>query len=360
MSRYDLSREELGALLAGLPSWRGDQLYDGLYRRLAEPEELTDLPSALRRQLASEEALRPALKVLREEHADHDTTIKWLFGLSDGASIETVLMYYPRHATVCVSSQAGCAMGCTFCATGQAGYERQLRAGEIIEQVVRAARAAKTAGRRLDHVVFMGMGEPFANFAAVLQAVRAINSDLGLAARHITLSTVGLIPQIRLLAKEPLQVNLAVSLHAARDELRNELVPINRRYPIGELIDACAHYLEQTKRRISFEWALIDHVNDQERDVAELAELAQTVRAHVNLIPLNETALGGTRGLLGASPARVRAFRDGLLARGITTTVRQTRGRSIAAACGQLASSTVPLVLGKRPRLTTKHTRTST
>jgi 23S rRNA (adenine2503-C2)-methyltransferase len=246
-------------------------------------------------------------------------------------------MLYPERATVCVSSQAGCAMGCGFCATGQAGFARHLGVGEIVEQVVRAARRARHADRRVSNVVFMGMGEPLANEANVWPAVERLHGALGLSARHITISTVGIVPGIRTLAERALPVNLAVSLHAADDELRDTLVPINRRYPLEVLMDACADYLRARGRRLSFEWALIDGVNDRPVDARRLAERCRALPlpAHVNLIPLNPTPGFGTR---GTPPERVRAFRDQLLVHGVNATVRRNRGVEIDAACGQLAA----------------------
>ena len=226
-------------------------------------------------------------------------------------------------------------MGCTFCATGQAGFTRQLSTGEVLEQVMFATRAA--APRRLSNVVFMGMGEPLANYKATLDAVRRLHEYRGLSARHLTVSTVGVAPAIERLAKEGLALTLAVSLHAANNETRDELVPLNRRYPLERLHEACVNWVATTSRRLSFEWALIDGVNDTDRALDELARYADSLRAHVNLIPLNPTPGYLVR---GSSPERVRAFRDGLEAQGINVTVRHTRGRSIDAACGQLASVT--------------------
>jgi 23S rRNA (adenine2503-C2)-methyltransferase len=264
-------------------------------------------------------------------------TVKFLWQLEGGSRIETVLMLYRDRATVCISSQAGCAMACGFCATGQAGFTRHLTTGEIVEQVVRAARRARALDRRVSNVVFMGMGEPLANFTAVWGAVERLHGDFGLSARHLTISTVGLIPGIRELARRPLPVNLAVSLHAANDELRNELVPINKRYPIDDLIAACGDYLGVKNRRISFEWAMIDGINDRGSDAAELALLCRRLRprAHVNLIPLNPTPGYATR---GTPLARVHEFRDRLESLGVNATVRQNRGTDIDAACGQLAA----------------------
>jgi 23S rRNA (adenine2503-C2)-methyltransferase len=230
-------------------------------------------------------------------------------------------------------------MACGFCATGQGGFERNLTVGEIVEQVVRAARRANEGPtpRRVSNIVFMGMGEPMANYDRMIGAVHRIHGDIGISARHLTISTVGIIPGIRRLTDEPLPVNLAVSLHAANDELRDELVPINKRYPINELMQACRDYLDNKNRRISFEWAMIDGINDQPRDARELAQLCGqlTPSAHVNLIPLNPTPGWPTK---GTSAAGVRAFAQQLEDLGVNVTVRRNRGTDIDAACGQLAA----------------------
>jgi 23S rRNA (adenine2503-C2)-methyltransferase len=338
--RYGISRADLARVLAGQPAYRVEQVWRGLYDQLLEPDEMTNLPRQLRAELNAMPELSPQLTLDRETVSDGGQTRKWLFSLADGSRIETVLMHYPGRTTVCVSSQAGCALACSFCATGQAGFTRHLASGEIVEQVVRAARAARASDRRLGNVVFMGMGEPFANYGRVWCAVERLNEDLGLAARHLTISTVGMIPGIVRLSKERLQVNLAVSLHAANDELRDQLVPINRRYPIARLMDACAEYLDQTRRRVSFEWALIEGVNDRPSDSAELAALARPLGAHVNLIPLNSTPGYPAK---GTPRARVTAFRAELLGAGVNATVRQNRGTDIAAACGQLAAERPPI-----------------
>jgi 23S rRNA (adenine2503-C2)-methyltransferase len=328
-TRYHPDREALAGLLEGEPRYRVDQVWQGLYEHLAEPSDITNLPKGLRERLATE--LPPALSLTAESVSDDGDTRKWLWELADGARVETVLMHYPDRATVCVSTQAGCAMACSFCATGQAGFERHLTTGEIVEQVVVAARAARP--RRLSNVVFMGMGEPLANYDATWGAVERLHGAIGLSARHLTLSTVGLVPGIERLTGEALPVNLAVSLHAANDELRDELVPINRRYPIARLLEACGAYVDATHRRLSFEWALIDGVNDRDQDAVELAEAARAVRAHVNLIPLNPTPGYAVR---GTPPERVRAFRQRLEDLGVNATVRRNRGTEIDAACGQL------------------------
>ncbi|HZU74731.1 MAG TPA: 23S rRNA (adenine(2503)-C(2))-methyltransferase RlmN [Acidimicrobiales bacterium] len=333
MSRYELSRADLAALLADQPRYRADQVWEGLYRRLCPPAELSNLPAGLRRRLAADPALAPALELAKETTSTG--TVKWLWRLADGASIETVLMTYRQRVTACVSSQAGCAMGCGFCATGQAGFTRHLAVGEMVEQVARAAHRAAVDGRRLSNVVFMGMGEPLANYDRVWAAIERIHDEIGLSARHVTVSTVGLVPGIRRLSEARLPVNLAVSLHAANDELRDRLVPINRRYPLAGLVAACHRYFERTRRRISFEWALIDGVNDRPVDAGELAAIARPLAAHVNLIPLNPTPGWPTR---GTDPAGVARFQALLAARGVNATVRANRGTDIDAACGQLAA----------------------
>jgi 23S rRNA (adenine2503-C2)-methyltransferase len=345
-TRYDHTRDELGALLrevagGALPRYRIDQVWAGLYQQLDEPGAWTTLPIALRGTLA--EHLPVALTPVAESVSDRGDTVKFLWELDGGSRIETVLMLYRDRATVCVSSQAGCAMACGFCATGQAGFTRHLTVGEIVEQVVRAVQRARQSNRRVSNVVFMGMGEPLANEARVWGSVERLHADLGLSARNITVSTVGLVPGITALAERPLPVNLAVSLHAANDDLRNELVPINRRYPIDELIDACDGYLAAKNRRISFEWAMIDNVNDRPGDAAELASLCRRLRpaAHVNLIPLNPTPGFPTT---GTPLPRVHEFRNQLERLGANATVRQNRGTDIDAACGQLAAGQ-PVVL---------------
>ncbi len=332
-SLYDLDRAQLAEALAGEPRYRVDQLWHGLYQEARPLEEVTTVPRALREGLARQ--FTAGLHPRAEVHSDRGATRKWVFALHDGATIETVLMLYRDRVTVCVSSQAGCAMGCSFCATGQAGFTRHLSTGEIVEQVLVAARLA--APRRLSNVVFMGMGEPLANYAATVGALRRLHEARGLSARHLTVSTVGVVPALERLAGEGLPLTLAVSLHAANDALRDQLVPLNRRYPLERLHAACRHWTEATGRRLSLEWALIDGVNDTPAAIDELADFAGPLRAHVNLIPLNPTPGYPVR---GSAPERVRAVRDQLGRLGVNATVRDTRGRSIAAACGQLAAVT--------------------
>ena len=330
--RYDLTRDEFGRLLAGEPAYRLDQIWKGIHERGGELDELSNVPKALRARLA--ELLPLALTPETESVSDGGETVKWLWRLHDGHHIETVLMHYRDRTTVCVSSQAGCAMGCGFCATGQSGFDRHLSVGEIVEQVIMARRTS--APRRVSNIVFMGMGEPFANYDRTWAAVRRIHDDLGLGARHITISTIGIVPGIERLANEALPVNLAVSLHAADDELRDRLVPVNRTYPLEALVAACARYLAAKNRRLSFEWALIDGVNDRSVDAERLSGLCRRLRAHVNLIPLNPTPGYLTA---GTPMHRVREFRNHLAQLGVNATIRRTRGADIDAACGQLRAS---------------------
>jgi len=335
-TRYQVDRAELGTLLADQPRYRVDQIWEGWYSQFRHTAELSTLPKALRARLDDE--LPPSLELVTQSLSDDGDTTKFLWRLGDGATVETVLMLYPDRATVCISTQAGCAMDCSFCATGQAGFERQLHVGEIVEQVVEAARVAAEGDtpRRVSNIVFMGMGEPLANYGPMWSTVERLHGDIGISARHLTVSTVGIIPGIRRLATEQLPVNLAVSLHAANDELRNELVPINKRYPLAELAAACQEYLTAKNRRLSFEWAMIEGVNDRDSDARELAAYARNLRAHVNLIPLNPTPGYPT---IGTSRARVREFRDLLVDAGANATIRANRGTDIDAACGQLSTS---------------------
>ena len=342
--QYEISRDELATLLDDQPRYRIEQIWDGWYRHLRPTGELSNVPKAVRERLSSD--LPPSLEPVARSVSDSGDTTKFLWRLHDGATVETVLMLYPDRATVCVSTQAGCAMACGFCATGQAGFRRQLSVGEIVEQVVRAAQRARQLDRRVSNVVFMGMGEPLANEPAVWAAVERFHDALGISARHLTISTVGIVPGIRTLATRPLPVNLAVSLHAANDALRDELVPINRRYPLDMLMDACSDYLGVRNRRLSFEWACIAGVNDRDQDARELAARCRSLplHAHVNLIPLNPTPGWPTR---GSSLKRVHEFRDLLESLGVNATVRQNRGTEIDAACGQLAAGQ-PVALGRK------------
>lgn len=345
---YQPTRDQIASILEGEPRYRLDQLWSGLYTQFQHPADITTLPAALRTRI-SNELPESLIEVTRSTSKDGDT-VKFLWNLLEGNHpIETVLMYYEDRATVCVSTQAGCAMACGFCATGQAGFNRHLTTGEIVEQVVRAAREAALHSRRVDNIVFMGMGEPLANEASVWDAIERIHGDIGISARHITVSTVGIVPGIKTLTSRPLPVNLAVSLHAARNSLRDELVPINQRYPLEMLMQTCRDYLHEKRRRVSFEWAMISTVNDTDRDAEELADLCLQLSpaAHVNLIPLNPTPGWPT---IGSSPARVEAFQRLLRSLGVNATIRQNRGTEIAAACGQLAAGQPVTILPKQLR----------
>lgn len=336
-------RRELVVAL-GLPKYRADQVSKHYFERLApDPAAWTDVPAALRDTLGAE--LTPQLlEPIRTITCDEGTTVKYLWRLFDGALVESVLMRYPKRVTMCISSQAGCGMNCPFCATGQGGLTRNLATAEIVSQVVAGATALAAGdiagGRgRVGNVVFMGMGEPLANYRATLAAVRRLIAPppegLGISARGITVSTVGLAPRMRQLAGEGLPVTLALSLHAPDDELRNELVPVNTRWPVAEVLDAAWEYTERTHRRVSIEYALIRDINDQPWRADLLAEKLRGHLVHVNLIPLNPTP--GSKWT--ASDPRVEAeFVGRLHAGGVAVTVRDTRGREIDGACGQLAA----------------------
>jgi len=317
----------------GLPAYRARQVR----RRIsagARFEEMLELPAALRAELAA--AFRPSsLREVRRAEADGGLTTKKLYELDGGFTVESVVMRYPRRATLCISSQVGCPIGCPFCATGQGPFGRNLRAHEIVDQAVDAARDLAAEGRRLTHVVFMGMGEPLANPAAVLAAVRGIAdpAELGLSPRRVTVSTAGLVPRIDGLAAEGLPFTLAISLHAARDELRDVLVPINRRYPLAELVASADRFAAGTGRRVSYEWVLLAGVNDTERDARELGALLRGRLAHVNLIPYNPVPGASYR---EPDPAAIRRFLGRVRAAGLNATLRDTRGREEDAACGQL------------------------
>jgi 23S rRNA (adenine2503-C2)-methyltransferase len=336
---FDLSLPELSELLAGWgePPYRARQVYLRLWRHGATYDEMSELPAALRARLRTE--LPRAVELVDERTADRGATRKALLRLDGRHAIEVVLMGYPDRVTVCISSQSGCAMGCGFCATGQMGLLGNLTAGQIAAQVVwakrEAARLPASTPRRLTNVVFMGMGEPLSNERHVSAAISRLTDPVGmrLGARHITVSTVGVVPGIDRLAASHPQVGLAVSLHAADDELRDELVPVNRLWPLRELEASIARWHECTGRRASLEWAMIDRTNDRPEQAQRLASIAARLRAHVNLIPLNPTPGWPSR----PSPrSRIEAFAQVLRSHRVNATIRDTRGRSIDAACGQL------------------------
>lgn len=326
----------------GLPAFRAKQLANQYFGRLiADPQQMTDLPAAVRTQVA--ETLFPTLlTTVRAVECDAGETRKTLWRAGDGTTFESVLMQYPDRATVCISSQAGCGMACPFCATGQGGLKRNLSTAEILEQVRVAAVTMREKGGRLSNVVFMGMGEPLANYTRVLAAVRRIIAPapygFGISARSVTVSTVGLAPAIRKLADEHLGVTLALSLHTPDDELRDTLVPVNNRWKVSEVLDAASYYANTTGRRVSIEYALIRDVNDHPWRADMLAKLLKAALgplAHVNLIPLNPTP--GSEWDASPKPME-REFVKRVRERGVSCTVRDTRGREIAAACGQLAA----------------------
>jgi 23S rRNA (adenine2503-C2)-methyltransferase len=338
-TRYGATRAQLQAFFegGGHPRYRADQTFEGLWTQRRPLDALTNLPKALRADVA--DAFPYGLTEVVRQVGDGGATIKWLWRGGDGAQVETVLMTYRDRATVCVSSQAGCAMGCTFCATGQAGFERHLSSGEIVEQIMRAQHATP---QRVSNVVYMGMGEPLANVDPVLESLERLQADAGFSARHLTVSTVGVVPGIRRLTEFPLPVTLAVSLHAADDARRNELVPLIRRYPLAEVLDAAREYADVKGRRVTFEYACIDGVNDSLDDADRLAALLEGFRggAHVNLIPLNPT-----RDFAGdaADPGRIARFAERLNARHVHASIRRNRGVDIDAACGQLRSRSDPM-----------------
>ena len=332
----------------GEPRYRAKQLSQHYFARLVDdPAEMTDLPAAVRDRLVGE-LMPDLLTPLRTLEADGGTTRKTLWRMFDGALVESVLMRYPDRVTMCVSSQAGCGMACPFCATGQGGLQRNMSAGEIVDQVLAGARALARdevpgGPGRVSNVVFMGMGEPMANYRAVMGAVRRLvepaPDGFGMSARGITVSTVGLVPRMRQLTSEGLPVTLALSLHAPDDELRDELVPVNTRWKVHEVVETAWDYAHATKRRVSIEYALIKDVNDQAWRADRLAEVLTSFGdwgwVHVNLIPLNPTP--GSK-WTASRPEDEEEFVRRLRIRGVPTTVRDTRGREIDGACGQLAA----------------------
>src|SRR5256884_4243448 len=338
----------------GEAPFRAKQIYNWLYKQMATDfSAMTNLPQSLRNRLAEEASIGPMI-VRSELHSKDDRTRKILLELADGKLIESVLMLYPplgessARATVCVSTQAGCAFGCTFCATGQMGFDRHLAAGEIVAQVLFFARELRDApwsakglpgSAPIDHVtniVLMGMGEPLHNYDNVMQALRILNNPDGfnLGARHMTVSTVGLVPAIRKLSQEPLQVNLAISLHAPTDELRSQTMPINKKYPLEELLTACKDYIAATGRQVTFEYVLLAGVNDTAEYAHLLATLLAPLKqfAHVNCIPVNATSAD----FKSPSDEAISVFRKVLFEHRISNSVRAERGDDIAAACGQL------------------------
>jgi len=346
---FDLVFDELASLMQtwGEANYRAKQVWEGLYRHLwAAPDIIqmdgtwSNLAKGLRKKLSEWLSFNRLDAQDSLESKDGDTR-KTLFALPDGAAIETVLMrYHPHHEdvqryTLCISSQAGCAMGCKFCATGQMGFMRNLTAGEMVEQVIFFARLLKERGEVLTNVVVMGMGEPFLNYENTMKAIDILNDAQGfnMGQRRFTVSTVGILPQMEKFTTQKRQVNLAVSLHAADDELRSRLLPVNKKYPLGKLLETCRKYVETSGRRITFEWALIEDVNDTARQAHLLASLLAGMLCHVNLIPLNPTDRYAMR---GTALGRAKQFQAILESHGIACTLRLRRGIDIQAGCGQL------------------------
>ena len=366
---YELGRAGLQEALPDQPAYRAEQIHQWLVRGVDDPVQMTDLPAALRARLT--QLFPPPPRILRHSTADEGLTHKVLMTLGSGEAVESVLMLYPANdsrtagrATVCVSTQAGCAMGCPFCATGQAGFRGQLALGEVVRQVTVMQRLLATGTIDLegipDHVtnvVFMGMGEPLANLDVTIAAVRWLHDPDGfnLSARGITVSTVGLVPGIRRLAELDLPITLAVSLHAPNDELRDDLVPVNRQHPLDELLAASRHYRDRTGRRLTFEYVLIDGINAEPHHARQLAQLVGALDAHVNLIPMNPTPAVPWRAPSGNAQ---HAFLRELTGAGIAATIRRNRGGEIDAACGQLyadyavaSGRTLPAAVGAADRL---------
>ena len=318
----------------GAPAYRHAQVIASVMHGAPSFDEMHELPRSLRAELDSAFRIR-SLRPIANSEADRSLTTKTLYELDGGHTVEAVVMRYPDRSTLCISSQAGCPVGCPFCATGKFPFGRNLDAHEIEEQAVDAARLLAAEGRRLSHVVFMGMGEPFINYKAVIESVRRISDPerLAISPRRIVVSTSGVIPRIEQLREEKLPVTLAISLHAARDELRDVLVPINRKYPVRDLVQASQSYAKASGRRVSYEWVMLAGVNDTERDAQELGVLLRRKLAHVNLIPFNPV---DDTPYVAPSREGARRFRDLVAAQGLNVTVRDTRGREADAACGQL------------------------
>ena len=324
---------EIGAVLKelGQPAFRGKQVFSWLHKGVRSYDEMTNLPQALRSRLAEEYPICPP-EVVRKQESAKDGTIKYLWKLQDGNCVETVLMRYHYGNTVCISTEVGCRMGCAFCASTLGGLVRRLEPYEMLDQVLFTQ---LDSGLPVSHIVLMGIGEPLDNFDNVLRFLELVNSPDGMniSMRHISLSTCGLVPKIDELAKQKLQISLAVSLHGPTDEIRNKIMPVNKAYPIEALMAACRRYYEATSRRIHFEYAMIDGVNDSPAEAKELLRLMKGIQAHINLIPLNHVEESP---LKPSSKAAVAKFQKILEDGGVPATVRRTLGGDIDASCGQL------------------------
>lgn len=336
MKAYDFTLEELENYIVekGEKKFRGKQIYLGLYKELvSDYKEISTLKKDFAEELNKEISI-PEIK-LRNRQISSDETEKFLFELEDGALIETVLMKHNYGLSLCVSSQVGCPMACKFCASGAHGLQRNLDVYEMVMQVVNVE---KITSKRISSVVVMGIGEPFLNFDNVLKFVNIINSDFGLAigARHITISTCGLVPQINEFSNETKQINLAISFHASNDTIRDELMPINKKYPIKELVKAIDDYIGKTDRRVTIEYILLDNINDKKENALELGSLFRGMNVYINLIPYNETSNNDYR-----RSKRIDEFYDALKKQGLNVTTRKEQGHDIDAACGQLRSKTM-------------------
>jgi len=333
MNLKSLTQPEIAQLLKDMqqPSFRAKQLYTWLHKGVRSYDEMANIPKPLRQQLQEKYPICPP-EVVRKQESKKDGTIKYLWKLSDGNCVETVLMRYHYGNTVCISTEVGCAMGCAFCASTLGGLVRRLEPFEMLDQVLFTQ---IDSGLPVSHIVLMGIGEPLDNFDNVMRFLELVNSadGMNISMRHISLSTCGLVPKIDQLAEKKLQLTLSVSLHAPNDAIRNTIMPVNKAYPSQELIDACRRYYDATKRRISFEYAMIDGVNDSKENAQELIRRLKGLPAHFNLIPLNHVEESP---LKPSSRKAVEAFQKTLEAAGITATVRRTLGGDIDASCGQL------------------------
>ena len=333
MNIKSMTQPELAALLKelGQPGFRAKQVYSWLHKGVRSYDEMTDLPQSLRQQLAESYPICPP-EVVRKQESARDGTIKYLWKLSDGNCVETVLMRYHYGNTVCISTEVGCRMGCAFCASTLGGLVRRLEPFEMLDQVLFTQ---IDSGLPISRIVLMGIGEPLDNFDNVLRFLELVNSEAGMniSMRHISLSTCGLVPKIDALAEKKLQISLAISLHGPNDEIRNKIMPVNKAYPIEVLLAACRRYFDATSRRIHFEYAMIDGVNDREQDARELLRRLKGLPAHFNLIPLNHVEESP---LKPSSKKAVARFQQILEEGGITATVRRTLGGDIDASCGQL------------------------
>ncbi len=333
---YDLNLKQMEEMLAeyGQKPYRAKQIFSWLYRkRVTTFDEMSDLPASLIEKLKERFEIMPLHEIQRQ--TSKDGTIKFLAQLRDGSSVELVLMHFHFGDSLCVTSQVGCNMGCTFCASGLLKKQRDLTAGEIVGEVMFVQKQLDEEGRRVDNIVVMGTGEPFDNYDHVLNFCNIVNSDLGLAigARHITISTCGIVPRIEQFAKEHYQYNLAISLHAPTDELRRRLMPIDQAYPLDVLMKALRHYSEENHRRLTFEYILLDGVNDSDEMAITLANLVRGMNAYVNLIPYNQV---DENGYVGVNEKQALHFYDVLMKHGVKATLRQKHGDDIDAACGQL------------------------